>query len=104
MDTGLSRAEAEELLAARRPEAPAFEIWPENLECVALFRELETQWRYAATFAGVVRTGLIYTEATNLMKEQRIPRARRLELLEDLRAMERAALSAFGGGDEGADG
>jgi len=82
----------------RRPEQQFFEIWEANLECVVLFRELETQWRRIATLTGAVRDSLIYSEAIGLMREKRIPRARRLELLEDLRLMERAALRALGGG------
>lgn len=80
----------------RRPEQKFFEVWEANLECVVLFRELETQWRRIATLTGAVRDSLIYSEAIALMREKRIPRARRVELLEDLRLMERAALRAQG--------
>lgn len=57
-----------------------------------LFLDLSTQWNVAAGFAGLFYVGLIYSEATTLMKERGWPRARRADALDDLRVMERAAL------------
>lgn len=67
-------------------------LWPENLEAFEIFCALESQWRLVAGLGAVGYSGLIYSEATNLMCERGIARRRRLELLEDLRVMERAAM------------
>ena len=78
-------------------------LWPENVESFEIFCALESQWRMVAGFGVLAYTGLIYSEAIGLMKERGIKRARRLELLGDLQAMERAAvpvLNAKGEADE----
>lgn len=92
------------MLADRRPPPRSFEVWQENLDCVVLFRRLETQWRKNAGFAGTSYQGLIYSEAIALMKERHIKPKRRVELLDDLAQMERAALPILNGAEDEADG
>lgn len=101
LEAGATEQEAELALKAREPtgEAESVEIWPEHLEALELFCALETQWHVAAGFAAV-RTGLIYSEATNLMRERGLGRKRRIEVLEQLRVMERAALDAWNEGED----
>lgn len=77
-----------------------FELWPENVESFRIFAELETQWHAAVGLGGVIYIGLIHSEATNLMAEMGLPRGRRLQILGDLRAMERAALPVRNGVDQ----
>jgi len=75
------------------------ELWEAHLEAFEIFCALETQWHIAAGFS-VARTGLRYSEATNLMRERGIRRERRAALLEDLRVMERAALEVWNKADD----
>lgn len=90
------------LLALRKPGAkPEFEVWKENLESLEIFCALQTQWHRVAGLSRITCTGLMYSEATNYMRERGIARARRLELLEDLRVMERAALETWNGVADG---
>lgn len=68
---------------------------------LTLFLDLSTQWRIAVGLGGTLYLGLAYSEATNLMKERGWPRARRTEALDDLRVMERAALSLLNARGDG---
>jgi hypothetical protein len=92
-------ADAERAMEARRPvdAREAFELWEENSEAFEIFIALATQWhRVSVGLGGVTRTGLMYQSATDEMRERGIPRARRLEIRGDLRAMEYAAIETWG--------
>ncbi len=96
-DSGVPEDDAERALEARRPKAdrPAFEVWEENIEAFEIFCALGTQWHRVSGLGGVAATGLMYSEATSYMRERGLARKRRLELLEDLRVMERASIRTW---------
>lgn len=97
---GASEADAVAALKAREPEpGEDFELWLENVESFEIFCALETQWHMVAGFA-VARIGLRYETAIALMRERDIKRVRRVEILDDLRAMERAVLPVLNGREE----
>lgn len=64
------------------------EVLPDNLDSVALFTDVMTQWRMGP--AGPI--GLDYAALESVMRIRRIPRGEREQLLEDVRVMESAAL------------
>lgn len=101
MDAGYGEAEAEELLAERRPPEQLFEVWEENWQAAQLFMRMQTQWHRVAGFAGERRTGLMYSEMFNVMDRMRVKRQRQLELWGDLQEMEFAALNAIAEADGG---
>lgn len=95
-NAGVPLADAEAALAARKPpDTEPFELWPENEEAFVIFCALQTQWHLVSGAARTARAGLMYSEATSYMRERGLRRARRLELLEDLRVMERSALETW---------
>lgn len=103
-DAGVTVEDAEAALEKRKPgSVPAFDLWPENVEAFEIFSSLQTQWHRTSGFGPAARTGLIYSEARLELKERGLPRARRNELMGDLRVMERAALDTWNG-DSGSDG
>ncbi len=65
------------------------EIWPENWQAFSLFADMSTQWREGMNGP----TGLDYTALMSLMNEMDLSRAERREMFDDIRVMERAALS-----------
>jgi hypothetical protein len=63
-------------------------------EAVALFFQLETQWRFASVgLGGVIRTGLDYGAIAAVAAPSDIVVTR--ALLDDIRTLERAALTAW---------
>lgn len=83
------------------PEVPVFEIWPENEEAFLIFCALQTQWHRISGLGGTARTGLMYSEARLEMRERGLKPARRNELMDDLRVMERAALETWNSDKDG---
>ncbi len=75
-----------------------FDLWPENLPALEIFRALKTQWRLVAGFGGVTYQGLRYAEARAEIRERRVKD--RAGMLADLRVMERAALPILNGLDD----
>ena len=71
------------------PEPEVFEVWPENWNTVVMWCRVQTQWRTSA--GGAI--GLDYSVLAWLFNMYAVddPRA----LLEDLQAMEGAALAAM---------
>ena len=67
------------------------EIWPDQVEVVNLFSSVLTQWRMGPT--GPV--GLDYSAVETVMRMRMIPARERGPLFDDLRIMERAALTAM---------
>lgn len=70
-------------------EADTVELWPENVESIALFMRVQTQWRTGQ--AGP--TGLDYAGVHAAMRLMRVRCS--LEFFDDLQAMETAALRAM---------
>lgn len=66
----------------------AVEVWPDNWPTVELFMRLRTQWR--ASFGGF--TGLDYAAVYPLIDRLNLSPDEWIETLDDLRAMESAAL------------
>jgi len=82
---------------------PLFEVWPENWPALELFLDCSTQWRcvampegtagmVSAIWSRIVRTGLDYTAVRSALMMRRVPVKWQGELLDDLQAMEYAAL------------
>lgn len=68
------------------------EVWPENWPTFRLFSMLHSQWDVAPTGR---RTGLKYPVLFELMDRKGIAGADWWDMLEDIRAMEGAALMAM---------
>ena len=88
--------------ADEKPD-PLFDVWPENWPAVELFLDVSTQWRcvampegtagmVSAIWSRIVRTGLDYTAVRATLGMRRVPARQHGELLDDLQAMEYAAL------------
>lgn len=75
-----------------------FKVWDINWPAVMLFLRCETQWRVAATMAGLIYLGIDYSSA-EVVLNARSRSARRgrpaLGLLDDLRVMETEASKAM---------
>lgn len=67
------------------------EVWPETLPAIDLFLLVLTQWRTGP--AG--RVGLDYLALDRVMDYKAIPMSDRLDLLNDVRSLERGFLSAL---------
>jgi hypothetical protein len=78
-----------------RPTGEDFFYYPDNEESLFLFFDVDTQWNYVGTMAGVVRTGLNYPGVESVMRYHGIRGKRRAALFADLQMMEKAALQAF---------
>lgn len=65
------------------------EIWADNAPVFDLFAALDTQWRMGASMP----VGLDYNAAGLLMDISGVPHEQRMDMLSDLRIMERAALT-----------
>lgn len=85
-------------------EEDTVEVWQANWPSVLLFLRLETQWRCVARGMGGILhwLGLDYAAAAALL-DQRTRREKRRHparmLLDDLRIMEREALTVMNAGD-----
>jgi hypothetical protein len=79
-------------LAARKPQddAEICEVWEENWPVVELFMGLGTQWAVLAGFGASMHMGLPSTAIEAELRMRRVKN--RAQVLDDLRAMERAAL------------
>ena len=84
--TGLPRKLVEKMEGFR-----PVEIWPDQVPTVNLFSAVLTQWRMGPTGP----TGLDYQAVESVMRMRMIPAKERGPLLDDLRIMERAALTAM---------
>lgn len=71
--------------AVSQPSA-TFELWPEHLPALQLFRAVETQFRWSDGQP----TGLDYTGVRASPAFRRLPRDKREDVFEDVCAMERA--------------
>lgn len=78
-----------------RPTGEDFYYYADNEASLFLFFDVDTQWNYVGTMAGVVRTGLNYPGVESVMRNQGIRRKRRAALFADLQLMEKAALKVF---------
>ena len=65
--------------------AQAYEVWPENHEVFLLFVDMQTQWRTGMSGP----TGLDYNTLFTLMTMKNLS----IDLLDDIRVMESAALT-----------
>lgn len=93
-DFGLLGAPPQEMLDAIE-QADEFEIWPENVEPLALFQTLGTQWHHGhAGPIGMNYPGVL--AALQFMRVEPTP-----ELFEQIQTMERAALEALREGKNG---
>jgi len=68
------------------------ELWPENVQAYNLFMALRTQWR-AAGMMGLI--GLDYNTLFHKMDRMTLSPEEYLDLEDDIRVMERAALAAM---------
>lgn len=68
-------------------------VWDINWRSLLAFLALETQWRVAAGFAGLLWLGIDYAAAAPIIRRRNARSGRRL--LADLRVMEREALTVF---------
>lgn len=84
-----------ELILARIQQPEELEIWPDNLDTLNLFLRLETQWQ--RTGMGTV-TGLNYQSLEAVAKLTH--GGLTLQLLDDIRAMELAAIPILNGANE----
>lgn len=66
-------------------------MWPENLAAYQLFDRVATQWR--AGMNGPI--GLDYGAAYPVMERMRLSDAEWLDMLDDLRVMEQAAMATI---------
>ncbi len=73
-------------------QALEFHLWPENVPALELWGVVATQWRQS-DMGG--RTGLDYTAVQSAMRLHDVPRSERAARFEDLRTMERSALSVW---------
>ncbi len=73
-------------------QALEFLLWPENVPALELWDIVYTQWR-SGDMGG--RTGLDYTAVEAAMRLHGVPRSERAARFEDLRTMERSALSVW---------
>jgi len=76
----------------QKPNSDAIEIMPENWISITAFLACETQWRVAASMAGLVWIGLDYSGVKVVLEQVDAP----ARVFGDLRHMERAALETFG--------
>lgn len=65
--------------------AQDYEVWPENYEAFLLFMDMQTQWRTGMSGP----TGLDYNTLFTLMTLKNLS----IDLLDDIRIMESAALT-----------
>lgn len=82
---------------AEDTEPDPLEIWPENWPVVEVFLALSTQWNMVAM---VGPTGINYPAMETIFRIYKVENQR--EMLDDLQVMERAALRAFKGANDGA--
>ncbi|KDP84710.1 hypothetical protein CF70_017995 [Cupriavidus sp. SK-3] len=78
-----------------RPTGEDFFYYADNKESLFFFFDIDRQWNYVGTMAGVVRTGLNYPGVESFMRLKGIRRKRCAALLADLQLMEGAALQVF---------
>lgn len=71
------------------PEAVV--VWPEHRRALEVFQRCATLWRPHPMAGGVL--GLDYPGVEVIMNAMRIRAAQRLDLLDELRIMERAAMA-----------
>ena len=76
--------------ACSEMESPPFEVWPENWPVIELWCRVQTQWR-VAPMGGLL--GLDYQAVDMVLRLTGAEQP--LELFDDLREMERAALEAM---------
>ncbi len=69
------------------------ELWQDNVETVEVFAGMMTQWNVGP--GGAV--GLRYEALPMVLRVRGVPAARRREVFDGLRIMERAALEVFRG-------
>jgi len=72
--------------------APEFHCWPEHVPALELWGVIGTQWMYSGMGGA---TGLNYAGVEAAMRLHGVPRADRAQRFEELRIMERAALSEW---------
>lgn len=72
-----------------------FEVWPENHTVFLLFQRMENQWNWIAGMGGAARIGLNLPVVPVLTARMRLSDEEYGDLLDDLQAMESAALKAM---------
>lgn len=85
---------APDLLTTAADTDEGFEVHPANWASLRAFLDCETQWRVAATMAGMFWLGLDYVAVDVVLRRSKYadPDA----VLADLQVMEGAALKVFG--------
>ena len=93
-DDGKDAADAAAVFGLAVPEVEAnpatFGILPENVEAMAWFLKMQTQWRVGMNGP----TGLDYGVFIQCAKDEGVKRSDRVWLLDDLRLLEREFLAA----------
>lgn len=72
-----------------------FEVWPENHRAFMLFQRMENQWNWIAGMGGAARIGLNLLVVPVLTARMGLTDEEYDDLLDDLQAMERAAIAAM---------
>ena len=71
-------------------------VWPEHRQAFDVFCAMQTQWRMGGGgMGGSVPTGLDYPALQAVMQLLDVPKAARVQVFADVRAMEGAALDAM---------
>jgi len=92
---GLANDEAEEWAGADADDVEeSFEIYAENAPAVAVFTSMATQWQWTGGMQSY-RCGLNHAVLQLHMDKCRVPRERQFEVMDDVQAMERAALQVW---------
>lgn len=69
-------------------DTSTIEVWPDNWTAYEVFKGVGTQWRVGAGGA----TGLDYSAVKWVMGMLKVPKKRRLDVLNDIRVLEGEAL------------
>lgn len=73
-------------------EPEPFAVWPENIEAVALFTQMASQWQVAMSMNGTLRwIGLRYESLEAVLRLQRVARTEWARLFSQVRSMEAEA-------------
>lgn len=72
-----------------------FEVWPENHDTFHIFERFQNQWLWVAGMGGAVRIGLNIGVLPVFIDRLDLSDVEYNDLLDDLQAMERAALNAM---------
>jgi hypothetical protein len=92
-------AQPDVIAAAKRNKKPIDDdlwIYEENWDAFAFFLDVDNHWHVAIGMTGKVYLGLNWSSIESVMRSfKSIPKSKRSQLYDDLRIIERAALSVL---------